>query len=170
MPENQRARYLAKNGADPALLQNWARSRAPISGRHSDLRGLGGDGAVAGGQVRTAGAARVRELYARRPCGTRLSPIVSKAFKGQSPGRIEEVADIYGTLLARTDPEWQAAMAPSWRLRSSPAAEAGAEPAPAAAQAERSARAHGAWRAGQGTRPRGHAEAGGLAHLRPRPG
>ena len=31
MPENQRARYLTKNGADPALLQNWVSLTRPAS-------------------------------------------------------------------------------------------------------------------------------------------
>ena len=43
-----------------------------------------------------------------------LDPRVRKAFSGRPPGRIEEVADVYGKLLARSDPEWEAAMQPVW--------------------------------------------------------
>jgi len=43
-----------------------------------------------------------------------LDPRVRKAFSGRPPGRIEEVADIYSKLFAKTDSSWEATMQPVW--------------------------------------------------------
>ena len=131
LPENQRARYLSRRDANPALLQNWIALMRP------NIRD-----AVPIFQVWTAmarvpeerfeqQAARLMENLLRgdRPEGGRgrgraqgpmgepppeLHPLVRKAFNGRPPSRIEEVADTYAKLLARTDPEWQAVMEPVW--------------------------------------------------------
>ena len=131
LPENQRARYLSRHDANPALLQNWIALMRP------NIRD-----AIAIFQVWTAMARVPEERFAQqaerlmenllrgdRPDGRRgrgraqgpmaepppeLHPLVRKAFNGRPPTRIEEVADTYAKLLARTDREWQAAMAPVW--------------------------------------------------------
>jgi hypothetical protein len=131
LPENRRARYLARSEANPALVPNWIALLRP------NVRA-----GISIFQVWTA-MARVPEerfeeqaprlldnlLRGDRPQGGRgrgraqgpmaepppeLNPLVRKAFNGRPPVRIDEVADTYGKLLARTDAEWQAAMKDVW--------------------------------------------------------
>jgi hypothetical protein len=128
LPENQRARYLARSEADPGLVQNWIaltrpniRAGIPIfqvwtaMARVPETRFeqqaprvlenlLHGD--------RQPGRGRGRGPLGEPP--PELDQHVRKAFGGRPPERIEEVADVYARLLARTDPEWEAAMQPVW--------------------------------------------------------
>ena len=111
MPENQRANYLRKNGADPALLQNWNnvtrgafRAGAPIFGVWAAL-------SRPPEQRFAQQAPRILDNLFGSERGDQLNPIVEKAFQGKSPRNIKDVAEIYGKLFARTDPEWETAMA-----------------------------------------------------------
>jgi len=114
MPENQRAAFLKKNGADPALVQNWValtrpgfRAGAPIFEVWALLSRLPADRFQ-------RQAPRVLANLDQRERAWELNPIVLKAFEGTSPRNIKDVADIYGRLLARSDAEWEAALTRVW--------------------------------------------------------
>ena len=129
LPENQRARYVSRAGANPALVQNWAalmrpniRAGIPIfqvwtaMARVPEARFEQQAPRVLENLLRgdtQAGRGRGRGPMAEPP--PELHPLVRKAFNGRPPSRIEEVADKYAALLARTDPEWEAAMEPVWQ-------------------------------------------------------
>jgi hypothetical protein len=128
LPENQRARYLSRSGANPALVQNWVgltrpqvRAGVPIFqiwtalARVPENRFEQQAPRVLENQLR--GERQEGRGRGRGPMGEpppEIHPLVRKAFGGRPPGRIEDVAETYGRLLARTDPEWQAAMQPVW--------------------------------------------------------
>jgi hypothetical protein len=109
MGANERAAYLKRNGAAPDVLQNWVQfTRA------------GGRPAVAIFGVWNAlsrvPAARFAQqaprVLANQYAPERqamLSPVVLKAFQSQTPRTIADVAEVYGKLFARTDPEWEEA-------------------------------------------------------------
>ena len=132
LPERQRAAFLTKYGADPALLQNWTsitrggfRPGVPVFGVWTALARIpperfaqqaervlddvldGRDGRA--GRAGRAGRgpappiSPVQETF-------ELSPLVRKAFDGRAPRDLSEVANTYGKLLARTDPEWEELM------------------------------------------------------------
>jgi hypothetical protein len=132
MPERQRAAYLTKNGADPALLQNWTsitrgafRPGVPVFGVWSALARIpperfsqqaprvldaildGRDGRPGRGGRAGRGPAPpvspVQETF-------ELSPLVRKAFDGRPPRNLADAAEIYAKLFARTDPEWEELM------------------------------------------------------------
>ena len=110
MPENQRAAYLTKNGADPAVAQNWMnvtrgafRPGAPIFGAWSAL-------ARPPAERFAQQSPRILTNLLEGERAVQLDPIVAKAFQGQRPRNIADVAAVYGKLFARTDPEWEAAI------------------------------------------------------------
>jgi mono/diheme cytochrome c family protein len=110
MPENQRAAYLTKNGADPALVPNWVnftrpafRAGAPVFGAWSAL-------ARPPAERFAQQSPRILANLSQGERAAELSPIVLRAFQGKSPRNIKDVADTYGKLLARTDAEWEAVM------------------------------------------------------------
>jgi len=113
IPEKDRAAYLTKNGADPALLPNWIsltrpafRQGFPIFEIWASLSRQTVNGFAVESSPRLLSNLLDKEHAAE------LNPIVVKAFKGKSPQTIKDVADIYGKLFARTDPEWEAAFFP----------------------------------------------------------
>jgi hypothetical protein len=110
LPENQRAAYLTRNGANPALLQNWInftrpnfRPGTPIFGIWNSLERI---------PVERFPQQSQRNLSNQfeGPRADILSPLVLKAFEGHSPRNMADVAAIYRKLFARTDPEWEALM------------------------------------------------------------
>ena len=129
LPERQRAAYLTKNGADPALLQNWTnitrgafRPGVPVFAVWSALARIPAerfsqqgprvlDALLDGREGRGGRAGRgpappvspVQETF-------ELSPLVRKAFDGRPPRNMADVAEIYAKLFARTDPEWEELM------------------------------------------------------------
>jgi hypothetical protein len=131
LPENQRARYLSRSDANPALVQNWsALTRPNIRAGMSIFEVWAAMARVPEarfeqqaprvlenllrGDRQAAGRGRGRGPGPMAEPPPELHPLVKKAFSGRPPGRIEEVAEVYGRLLARTDPEWDAAMTPVW--------------------------------------------------------
>jgi len=109
MPVSDRAAYLKKNAAATEPLQNW-----------TQFIKTGGKPAVAIFGVWNALARipafqfeqrsrRVLDNQYQKDRAALLSPIVLEAFKGKSFRSLADVAAIYGKLLARTDPEWDAA-------------------------------------------------------------
>jgi mono/diheme cytochrome c family protein len=111
LPENQRVTYLTRNGADPALLQNWVsvtrgafRAGVPIFGVWTAL-------ARPPAERFAQQAPRILTNLSEGERRDQLNPIVLKAFQGQSPRNMADVANVYRKLFARTDPEWEAAMA-----------------------------------------------------------
>jgi Protein of unknown function (DUF1553)/Protein of unknown function (DUF1549)/Planctomycete cytochrome C len=111
LPEIQRSAYLTRNGADPAVLQNWVsvtrgafRAGAPIFGVWSAL-------ARPPAERFAQQAPRILSNILDGDRGDQMNPIVLKAFQGQSPRNMTDVAAVYRKLFARTDPEWETAMA-----------------------------------------------------------
>jgi hypothetical protein len=110
MPPGSREAYLKKQGASPELVQNWTRfTRA--GGRASvAIFGIWNAMARIPGARFAMQAPRVLENQVRnRERAAVLNPVVLDAFNGRSPRSLQEVADIYGRLFARTDVEWQSA-------------------------------------------------------------
>jgi hypothetical protein len=112
MPERQRAAYLSKNGADPALLENWTsltrpsfRAGAPVFGIWSALARIPAE-RFERQAPRVLSAMEQRDRETRAP---EVSPLVLKAF-GRTPRNHAEAAATYGKLLARTDAEWERLM------------------------------------------------------------
>ncbi|HET9220425.1 MAG TPA: PSD1 and planctomycete cytochrome C domain-containing protein [Terriglobia bacterium] len=108
LPERERAPYLTKIGANPALLQNWInftrpRPAFPVFGVWNAMM-------RPPAQRFAQQAPRVLDNLLDGPRAAELNPIVVKAFDGQSPRNLADVANIYRKLFARTDPEWEAAM------------------------------------------------------------
>jgi len=111
-PERERAAYLTKRGADPALLQNWIaltrpgfRPGAPIFEVWSAL-------ARPPAARFEQQAPRILSNMYEKDRAADMNPIVLKAFNRQSPRDIADVAAVYGKLFARTDEEWEAALNP----------------------------------------------------------
>jgi len=111
LPEAQRAAYLRKNGADPAVLQNWVnitrgafRAGIPIFGVWAAL-------ARPPAERFAQQAPRILTNLSDGDRREQIHPIVMKAFQGQSPRNIADVAGVYRKLFARTDPEWETEMA-----------------------------------------------------------
>ena len=110
MPENQSASYLTKSGADPALLQNWFRLTRPAFRQGNPIFEVWAALSRPPAERFAQQAPRILSNLYQRERAEELNPIVSRAFEGQSPRNIKEVAAIYGKLFARSDPEWEAAM------------------------------------------------------------
>jgi hypothetical protein len=109
LPERERAPYLTKIGANPALLQNWVnftrpRPAFPIFGVWNAMMRPPAERFA-------QQAPRILDNLLDGPRAGELNPIVAKAFEGHSPRNIVDVANTYVKLFARTDPEWEAAMA-----------------------------------------------------------
>ena len=110
LPENQRAAYLKKNGADPALMQNWVsvtrgafRAGVPIFGVWTALQ-------RPPAERFQQQAPRILTNLTEGERREQIHPIVAKAFQGQSPRNMTDVANVYRKLFSRTDPEWEAVM------------------------------------------------------------
>jgi hypothetical protein len=110
MNQREAAAYATKNGADPALVQNWTamtrggfRQGIPILGVWSALARIP--------EARfDEQATRVLDNLQEQERLEQLNPIVRKTFAGRSPRNMREVAADYGRLFARTDAEWEVAM------------------------------------------------------------
>jgi hypothetical protein len=107
LPANQREAFLAKYKANPAVLQNWV--QLTRAGNRQTVAVFGVWTALS--RVPAARfqqqASRVLANQYQPERAAVLSPVVLQAFRGRSFGSLEEVANFYGTLFARTDPEWQ---------------------------------------------------------------
>jgi hypothetical protein len=108
MAAGQRTSYLQKNGASADVLQNW--EKFTHGGGRAAVAVFGVWNALA--RVPAARfpmqAPRVLANQYAEKRAAMLSPLVLQAFRGKSPKTLAEAADIYGKLLARTDPEWEA--------------------------------------------------------------
>ena len=128
LPEDRRARYLSRGDARPSVVPNWIaltrpnmRAGAPIFQVWAAMARIPEDrfeqqaprvleGLLRG--ERQEGRGRGRGRMGEPP--PEMHPLVRKAFSGRPPTHIQEVAQIYASLLARTDAEWEAAMQPVW--------------------------------------------------------
>jgi hypothetical protein len=110
MSERERTSYLTKNGADPALLQNWVNVTRPGFRPGFAIFGPWAQLSRPPAERFAQQAPRILANLEDGPRAAEINPIVMKAFQGQSPRNIVDVANIYRKLLARTDPEWEAAM------------------------------------------------------------
>jgi hypothetical protein len=109
MPEKDRQAYLTKNGANPAVLQNWiqftrggGRPGVAIFGIWNALA------RIPAGRFQVQ-SQRVLENQTRPERAAVLSPLVLQAFRGRSLRSLSDAAAIYGALFKRTDPQWEAA-------------------------------------------------------------
>jgi hypothetical protein len=107
-PERERSAYLTKNGADPALLQNWMSITRPAFRPGFPVFEIWASLARIPQERFDQQSDRVLERLFSRDNVVQLNPIVAKAFEKISPRKIEDVAAVYAKLFARTDPEWEA--------------------------------------------------------------
>ena len=112
-PENQRGAFLAKYGATPtpAVMQNWVQFTR--GGNRGTVAIFGVWNALA--RIPAARfdvqAPKVLVNQYEKERAAVLSPVVLQAFKGKTPQTLGDVANIYGKLFSRTDPEWEATLA-----------------------------------------------------------
>ncbi len=108
MNPKDRASYLQKNKADPAVVENWlkltraGKNAVAIFGVWNALA------RIPALQFQT----RAPRVLANQYAGERaamLSPVVLQAFRNRSLRMLSDAASLYTTLFARTDPEWEAA-------------------------------------------------------------
>ena len=110
MGQKEGAAYATRNGANPALVQNWTtlsrgafRAGAPVF-------------AVWNAVARIPAArfpqqaSRLLDNLDRNERLEQISPIVRDAFDGRSPRNLADVAETYGKLFARTDAAWEATL------------------------------------------------------------
>jgi len=103
----KRDAFLAKYGAPQASIENWTKFIRQKSKPSVAIFGVWNALARIPADKFGQQAPRVMtNLYAKDRAAT-LSPVVLQAFKGRTPGSLEEVANTYGKLLTRTDPEWE---------------------------------------------------------------
>ena len=128
LPENQRARYLSRSEANPALVPNWlALTRPNIRAGIPIFQVWAAMARIPEERFEQQAPRALDNLLhadrqpgrgrGRGPMGEpppELHPLIRKAFSARPPERIEEVAERYGKLLARTDPEWETAMQEVW--------------------------------------------------------
>jgi hypothetical protein len=111
LPENQRAVFLAKNGNPPAeVLKNWVQFTRAGNKQNVAIFGVWNAMARIPAQNFVQRAPRVLDNQYEKERAKVLSPIVLQAFKGKSFRALSDVANVYGKLLARTDPEWEETM------------------------------------------------------------
>ena len=127
LPERQRAAFLAKSGADPALLQNWTnitrgafRPGVPVFGIWSALARIPPErfaqqaprvlDALLDGRTGRGGRAGRGPAPAQAQEAFDVSPLVLKAFDGRTPRNHADAAAMYGKLFARADAAWEALM------------------------------------------------------------
>lgn len=111
MPEKQRAAFLAKYNAPPAVIQNWIQFTTKGGKQAVAIFGIWNALARIPAEKFDVQAPKVLvNQYAKERAAT-LSPLVLQAFKGKTPATLTDAANIYGKLLGRTDPEWEAAVA-----------------------------------------------------------
>jgi hypothetical protein len=113
MPDGQRTAYLAKNGADPAVLENWMTITRPSFRAGASIFEAWAALARPPAERFALQAPNIIDDFSRRD-RSELSPVVLKAFRARSLRHIADAADIYGKLFARTDDEWIAAISPVW--------------------------------------------------------
>ena len=107
---NQRAAFLRSNGASPDVMDNWIKfSKA---GNKQNVAIFGVWNAMA--RIQPARfpiqAPRVLANQYQKERASKLSPVVLKAFDGHTPRTLADVANVYGKLFSRTDPEWEATL------------------------------------------------------------
>jgi len=107
LPERDRARFVTENRADPMLIKNWE----ALVRREFGFFGIWNN--LARQPARVAEAYRpVLDGLQMGPRKDLLNPLVIERFKKESPRTLAQVANIYGRLFARTDPEWEALLIP----------------------------------------------------------
>ena len=111
LPVKDRDAYLTQQKADPDLLKNWQRlvkaggpQMASIFGPWNFLSRLP---AARFSLQAPRFLANIDNIERAR----RLDPHVVQAFKGSKPRSMADVAAIYGTLFAKSDPAWQSILA-----------------------------------------------------------
>ncbi|HEX4998424.1 MAG TPA: DUF1553 domain-containing protein, partial [Terriglobia bacterium] len=110
LPENQQAAFLAKYGASASVLQNWKQFTRAGNRPAVAIFGIWSALARIPSAQFAQRAPRVLANQYQKDRADVLNPIVLKAFQGLQPRSLAEVANVYGKLFARTDPEWEAAI------------------------------------------------------------
>jgi hypothetical protein len=107
MGQSEGPAYLKKIGANPALFQNWV--QATRGGGRQTVAIFGVWNVMS--RIPTARFAvqgpRALDNQYQKERAAVLSPVVLKAFDGVTPRSLVDVANVYGKLFARTDPEWE---------------------------------------------------------------
>ena len=103
----KRDAFLAKYGAPQASIENWTKFIRQKSKPSVAIFGVWNALARIPADKFAQQAPRVMANLNEKERAATLSPVVLQAFKGRTPGSLEEVANIYAKLLIRTDPEWE---------------------------------------------------------------
>jgi hypothetical protein len=109
MTPKERTSFLEKTKLDPAVMQNW--EKFTRGGGKPAVSIFGVWNALS--RIQPARfqmqAPRVLANQYTGERATQLSPVVLQAFRGKTPRKLADVAAVYATLFARTDPAWEAA-------------------------------------------------------------
>jgi hypothetical protein len=110
MQANQRDAFLKKNGASPTVMENWVKFARAGNRQNVAIFGVWNAMARIPAARFALQAPRVLANQYQKERAAVLSPEVLQAFKGRSPRTLADVANTYGVLFSRTDPEWEATL------------------------------------------------------------
>jgi hypothetical protein len=107
MGANERAGYLKKNGASPEVMQNWVQFARTGGRAAGSIFGIWNVMArIPATRFQQQAPRALANQYTPERAAV-LSPLVLKAFQNLTPRTLQDVAGVYGKLLARTDEEWE---------------------------------------------------------------